>query len=94
MNLEKISSWKIKFGYVTGNPKHGNDGWFICKSHILNKTLPVALYEARKEGYKKSEDICADFVFSVMENGSLVSDVIVCLAMAEANQILIDEVEG
>jgi hypothetical protein len=90
-----VGSWEICFGYCTGNPLAGNDSWFTTKQIIHNETLGKALFEARKAGYKVSDDVCADFLFNVKDvlNGQFLDEVDTSIAMTEATKLLFDETE-
>lgn len=95
INPETKGTWLIKFGYCTGNPLAGNDGWFTTETLISNENLGEALFEARKSGYNISGDICADFLFSVtnFHTGILVDGIDTCQAMVEATRILVELTE-
>lgn len=93
IDKDYVGSWKILFGYCTGNPATKNAKWFTVETIIRNETLGRALWKARKKGYSRSEDICADFIFSVTDalNGKRLDERDVDIAMLEANQLLYDE---
>jgi hypothetical protein len=68
----------VTCGFATGAEKqdivsegkhyHFNlPSWFSVTRTYKNVSMNVAIEKCRKVGYSKSDDICADWVFSVSE---------------------------
>lgn len=66
-----IANYRVVCGFATGQEKYGTNNWFSQEfvglgepEQIVRKCLDI--------GYKLSNDICADWVFSIqVESGEL-----------------------
>lgn len=86
-----MKTWKIMVGFLTGYGRSAS--WFTVTSIQTRVSLAQAIYEARKLGYKRSDDICGDMIFWArdIENGGYATIVEQAQAEFLAVKILAEE---
>lgn len=78
--MSKLNKIVISMGFATGSPQNKNESWFSRVGTYFGCTSVDAIERLRKEAYSLDDDICADWVFRIEENG-------IGLSMIETNKI-------